>query len=107
MKLMTRELEERFAEVGNQSPNLDPLVIAKFFNQEGSAVTWYATEYNKDTQFFYGYVTGYIYAEWKYFSLQELENLKLPRGLKIQRDEQFIEDKLSKVLKNQFLNNGY
>ena len=32
MKLLTKEIEKRFAEVGNQEDVADPVVVAKFFN---------------------------------------------------------------------------
>ncbi len=35
MKLLTKQLEKRFAEVGSQEEEKDPLVIAKFFNPQG------------------------------------------------------------------------
>ena len=47
MKLMTKELEKRFKEVGSQENVKDPVIIAKYFNPAGAG-TWYATEYNPD-----------------------------------------------------------
>ena len=70
MRLLTDTLKQRFKEVGKQGSN--PLVIAKFFDPFGSA-TWYATEYDPETNVCYGYVTGLIEDEWGYFSIDELE----------------------------------
>lgn len=39
MKLMTKTLEERFAQVGSQAEEKDPLILAKFFNPCGAG-TW-------------------------------------------------------------------
>ena len=77
MKLLTKELENRFAEMGEQDIE-DPLVIAKFFNPTGAG-TWLATEYNPVDKIFFGYVS--IFGEegmdeWGNFSLEELENFK-------------------------------
>ena len=76
MKLMTKELETRFKEIGNQENAIDPIVVAKYFNPCGSQ-TWYATEYNSYDQTCFGYVTGMVENEWGRFSLKELEELKL------------------------------
>jgi len=70
MKLLTDTIKQRFREVGKQGAN--PLVIAKFFNPFGSA-TWYATEYDPETNTCYGYVTGLIEDEWGDFSIDALE----------------------------------
>jgi hypothetical protein len=52
MKLMTKALEKRFAEVGSQEKEQDPLIIAKFFNPTGAG-TWYATEYDPERKLFF------------------------------------------------------
>ena len=90
MKLITPELETRFAEVGDQSEVKNPLIVAKFFDPVGSA-TWYATEYNPNTRICYGYVTGLVYDEWGTFSIDELESIRRPFGLRIERDIHFEE----------------
>jgi glucose dehydrogenase len=98
MKLINDELQKRFNKVGRQKKN--PLVIAKFFDPVGSG-TWYATEYDPETNICYGYVTGLAYDEWGYFSIDELESLKRPFGLTIERDLYFSEipfnDLLTKI----------
>ena len=38
MKLLTKELRERFNKVGRQEEIKDPLVIAKFFNPTGAGI---------------------------------------------------------------------
>ena len=97
MKLITKELENRFSKVGSQENDKNPIVIAKFFNPSGIG-TWYATEYNPKDKIFFGYVSlfGDHNDEWGYFSLAELEEIELPFGLGIERDmyckEQRIED---------------
>lgn len=88
MKLITKELEKRFAQVGCQDGlGNDAIVIAKYFNPAGRG-TWYATEYDPETKLFFGWVSifGDENDEWGTFSLFELENLRLPLGLKIERD---------------------
>jgi hypothetical protein len=75
MKLFTKIMEKRFARIGSQSAEKDPLIIAKFFNPTGSG-TWYATEYDPDRRVFFGYVSifGDWNDEWGSFSLDELES---------------------------------
>jgi len=99
MKLMTKELEARFKEVGSQEDIKDPLIIAKYFNPSGAG-TWYATEYNPEKRLFFGYVSifGDLNDEWGYFSLDELGNFKSQFGLGIERDLYFGEKRASEVI---------
>ncbi|QTE21084.1 DUF2958 domain-containing protein [Polaribacter cellanae] len=96
MKLITKELEKRFEQIGDQSEKDNPIIVAKYFNPVGAA-TWYATEYDPKTNICFGYVENLvsspngIYDEWGYFSLKELASVKLPFGLSIERDRHFNE----------------
>ena len=96
MKLLTKELESRFAETGSQDHKLyQAAVLAKFFcpwNQW----TWYATEYDPETRTFFGLVNGYE-PELGYFSLDELEEVTGPMGLKIERDRHWKQKTLAEV----------
>ncbi|MCW3162637.1 DUF2958 domain-containing protein [Chryseobacterium oryctis] len=98
MKLITKELEKRFAEVGDQSQSSNPLIIAKFFAPSHSA-TWYATELDVENQICFGYVTGLAFDEWGSFSIQELESLQLPFGLHVERDRFFKEIRFKELIK--------
>lgn len=62
----------------------DPIVPVKFFQPWG-AWTWYATEYNPIDRIFFGRVDGFE-SELGYFSLDELESIRGPGGLTIERD---------------------
>ena len=99
MRLMTKELEKRFAQVGSQESIKDPVIVAKFFNPAGSG-TWYATEYDPVDKMFFGYVSifGDWNDEWGYFSLKELESYVGPWGLGIERDLYWTETKASVVI---------
>ena len=100
MQLLTKALEQRFAQVGSQENDSDPLIIAKFFNPTGAG-TWYASEYDPQTRTFFGYVS--IFAdhndEWGYFSLDELATYQGRFGLGIERDLYFKEQPASQVIK--------
>ena len=104
--LLTNELINRFAAVGSQENESDPLIIAKFFDPTGSA-TWFATEYNPAERVFFGYVTlfglGSMEDEWGNFSLDELESVKGKMGLRIERDRHFSEKRSSEVIKNKVM----
>ncbi len=100
MKLITKQLEKRFQEVGNQSQLSNPLVIAKFFNPVGE-LTWYATEYDADREICFGYVTGLWEDEWGTFSIKELESVQLPFGLHIERDLYFQEIRFDEMIRKE------
>jgi hypothetical protein len=101
MKLLTKQLEERFAKVGRQEEVKDPIVIAKFFDPQGAA-TWFATEYDPIDRAFFGYATlfglGSPEDEWGSFSLDELESIKGRFELGIERDLHCGEFPISKIL---------
>jgi hypothetical protein len=88
MKLMTKALEKQFAKTGNQEHEKNPLVIAKFFLPAGGA-TWYATEWDPETNHIFGFVTGLDHDEWGYTDLTELAQVRGPFGLGIERDLYF------------------
>jgi len=96
MKLLTKKLVKRFAEVGKQVQP-DAIVIAKFFHPFSSR-TWYATEYNPETKEFFGRVK-WDFPELWYFSLTELEALTV-MWLPMERDRYRIEQPLVDVIKN-------
>ena len=88
MKLLTKELRGKFPQVygTEEVSNGEKVVIAKFFQPWGSW-TWYAVEFDGEDQFF-GLVDGFE-LEWGYFSLSELESIRGPGGLGIERDLYF------------------
>ncbi len=94
MKLLTKELLGKLPALYSQENVEDPMVICKFF-AVWTSWTWYAIEFDgKDT--FFGYVAG-DYPELGYFSLSELQNLKGPMGLTIERDMYFEPVRLSEI----------
>jgi hypothetical protein len=99
MKLLTKELIQRFKEVGSQEEVSDPIVIAKFFNSLGAGV-WYATEYDPDAEVFFGFVSisGDWNDEWGWFSQAELEGYHGKFGTGIERDLYFTEQPISKLV---------
>jgi hypothetical protein len=87
MKLMTKEIEKTFAKIGRQEDSKNPKVIAKFFCPWGAA-TWWATEYDPKDKVFFGfaYLGDEDCAELGTFALAELEAVRGPFHLTIERD---------------------
>lgn len=93
MKLITKELEKIFEKypIGSQDGlGGNAKVIAKFFNPVGVG-TWLITEAEKtedgDYEMFgYCHLGDNEMAELGYVMLSQLEELKLPFGLKVERD---------------------
>ena len=83
MILMTKAIEKKIPNLYGQS-GMDARVYLKLFTPD-SNWTWYATEYEPETQRCFGYVKGFE-AELGYFSLDELAEVKGPWGLKVERD---------------------
>lgn len=94
MKLLTKEILERFAKVGRQEGE-DAVVIAKFFTPWGKWTFWF-TEYDPETRTFFGLVQGHE-TELGYSSLDEIEAVRGPWGLKIERDLHWREKTLAEV----------
>lgn len=65
----------------------DPLVRVKFFTPD-SSWTWYVTEFDPAERRCFGFVIG-LHQELGYFSLDELEDIRGPNGLPIERDLYF------------------
>jgi len=64
------------------------VLYAKFFDPF-TQWTWFACEYDPEKRLFFGYVIGQE-KEFGYFSLDELESLKMPDGTtRIERDVNF------------------
>ena len=86
MSLLTPELLASLPPLYAQEKVLDPVVHAKFFTPD-SNFTWYVTEgeAEEDDFRFFGFVCG-MEDEWGYFILSELESVRGPLGLEIERD---------------------
>ena len=65
----------------------DPIAVLKFFTPD-SSWTWFLTEYDPEQRLAFGLVIGYE-RELGYFSLEELESIRGPTGLPIERDLHF------------------
>jgi len=83
MKLLTKSIEKELAKYplySQQSKGEDAEVICKFFSPVG-AFTWYVLEGEKqinDYLFFGIVINNQLEREYGYFSLSELESIRLP-----------------------------
>jgi hypothetical protein len=93
MKLLTETIKKALPKLG-ETDGTDAKVIVKFFDPCGSW-TWYATEFDGEDTFF-GLVKGFE-TELGYFSLSELQSVKGPLGIGIERDLYFKSVPLSEV----------
>ena len=93
MKLLTKAIAKSLPKLG-ATEGTDAEVKVKFFTP-WTTFTWFASEFDgRDT--FFGLVEGHE-RELGYFSLSELEAIRGPWGLKVERDLYFGNHKLSEV----------
>jgi len=85
MKLLTKENLKNLPGLGSTDGQGDQAIVRVKFFTPWMGWTWYATEYDPETRTFFGLVDGFE-KELGYFSLDELESINGPFGLKIERD---------------------
>lgn len=86
-ELLDTECKEKLPPLySGEEKGLEALALVKFFTPD-SNWTWYASEFDGDDIFF-GLVSG-IEVELGYFSLKELQEVRGPLGLPIERDLHF------------------
>ncbi|WP_176591869.1 DUF2958 domain-containing protein [Sphingobium sp. EM0848] len=92
MILLSDELRAKLRAQARTSVEIlghDPCPVAKFFNPFGAA-TWLVTELAQDGDSLFGLADlGFGCPELGYFSLREIESIRLPFGLRIERDLAF------------------
>lgn len=98
MKLITKQIrkETPFLYETEDIKMSDKIVRAKYFCPVNQW-TWYLIELDKDNNLAFGYVVG-LENGLGYFSINELENITLSNGLKIERDIYFKSKKLGEIL---------
>ena len=87
MPLLTATIRQQLPGLRSQEhKGHEALAYIKFFTPDANW-TWYATEFDGQDTFF-GLVVGHV-SELGYFSLTELESLRGPLGLPVERDDSF------------------
>lgn len=104
MRLITKEIEnrlEKYPLYSQDGKGDDAVIVCKFFSPVG-AWTWYVLEAQKredgDYEFFGIVVNGYGEKEYGYFTKSELESVKLPFGLTIERDIYFSPSRVGDLI---------
>jgi Protein of unknown function (DUF2958) len=92
MPLLTDEIKHQLPPLYSTEQTPDPTAWVKFFTPDASW-TWYVTEFDGEDTFF-GLVQGQD-EELGYFSLSELQTLRGPLRLPIERDLSFKPTPLS------------
>jgi hypothetical protein len=89
MKLMTKELEKIIPKLyATEDIKLEEKVVyAKFFTPDANW-TWWVLEYDKDEKICFAMVHGHE-RELGYVSITELESVRGPLGLNVERDMSF------------------
>ena len=98
MPLLPDELRARLPPIYSQEAESDPWIHCKLF-LPGTGWTWYVTEgeaQNGDYLLF-GFIVG-LEGEFGYFLLSELEQVRSPLGLPVERDLSFREGRLTDVV---------
>ena len=96
MMLLTSEIRAqlqanaaaRYAALAKGERDPDPVPVVRFFNPVGQA-TWLATEIDEDDILFGLADLGFGTPELGSFALEELQSIRLPFGLGIERDTLF------------------
>jgi hypothetical protein len=101
MKLLTKELIKQIPTLA-ETDELgieESFAYAKFFNPMGNH-QWFITAYDPEQNLAFGYVNlnDPQMAELGYISIQEIENIKLPFGMTIERDRGFSKMPLTEVM---------
>jgi len=86
MKLLTEQMRKTLPSLGSTAEESNPMCVAHLFNPVGAG-DWYIIEGGEvnGEYIFYG-IANIIAPDFGEFLLSELENVKLPFGLTIERD---------------------
>jgi Protein of unknown function (DUF2958) len=97
MKLLTKDLLNKLPALYSTEkvPTDEKVLVVKYFCS-WSNWTWFGAEFDPEDRIFFGYVEGFEH-EWGEFSLDELESITGPMGLKIERDLYFKPTKFKEL----------
>ena len=94
MKLLTQEIISKLPKLQETAHEIDPMVQCKLF-LPGTGWTWYVIEFDGEN-LMYGYVIG-LERELGYFSFKEIESVRGPMMIGVERDLYFSPKPLSKI----------
>ena len=99
---MTKDIKRKAQKQYIEGSDMEQMVVAKYFDPVGSW-KWFLMNMDKDEDYCWGIVKGFE-VEMGSFTISELESIKLPFGLGIERDLHFEPMKASEVWEQ--LNDG-
>jgi len=85
MELLPKDLADRLPPIYSQSELGDDAIAQVKFFTPWTNWTWYGSEYDPEERVGFGVVVGFE-RELGYFSLAELEAVRGPAGLRVERD---------------------
>ncbi len=96
MELLPTEIATTLPALYATEHEADPLCRVKLFTPDANYTLW-ATEYDPSQRLLFGYVCNGSDGELGYVSLDELESVRGPFGLPVERDLYFTPTRLSEV----------
>lgn len=85
MELLPKEMVDRLPPLYSQEEQGDDAIAQVKFFTPWTSWTWYVSEYDPELRLCFGIVVGHE-RELGYFSVDELEEIRGPGGLTIERD---------------------
>lgn len=82
-----KDMADKIPALYSTEDSEDPVAVLRYFTPD-SSFTWYLTEYDPEQRLAFGLVIGHE-RELGYFSFTELEVLRGPMGLPVERDLHF------------------
>ena len=102
MSLLDIKIQKKAEDQYQQGSDMEQNVVAKFFNPTGQG-DWYLMNKDPESQYCWGIVDLFA-VEVGSFDIKELEEINLPFGMKIERDNHFkpikAKDLFEKLVKN-------
>ena len=95
MKLLTKSITEKAKKQYDEGSDMEQMVVAKYFNPTGNG-TWYLMNLADDEDYAWGIVDMFA-IEMGSFSMRELQGIKLPLNMGIERDKYFEPIKASEL----------
>jgi len=81
------DMKDKIPTLYSSEKTQDPIAVLKYFTPD-SSWTWFVLEFDPEENLCFGLVIGHE-RELAYFSLAELETIRGPMGLPIERDLHF------------------
>lgn len=97
MKMLTKAIERKLPKIyeTQETPLDEKVAVVKFFSS-WSNWTLYGIEYDPEEKEFFGLVIGHE-KEFGYFTLDDLQSVNGPHGLKIERDRYWSPTKIKDI----------